>query len=184
MAKFSRISKLSQIEKEDLFINFCETLESLKNSREIALFLKDLLGEIELEILTKRLGIAKYLIEGRTYEEINSILKVSHGTISRVNFWLKMSGTGYRLVSKRARKKEKKYSQFGEDIKKIKRTYRQYFWPELLFEGIIKELGRKKKEKLLDALSGLRNKQKIMQEFDECLRETYKKRKNIPQSPD
>ena len=182
--KFAKIPKMNQKEKENLFVDFCEALSSLKNSQETAIFLKDLLGESELEMIAKRLEIAKHLIEGETYEEINSYLKVSSGTISRVNFWLKMSGTGYRLVSKRAKKKEKKYSQWGEDMKKIKRTYRQYFWPELLLEGVIKELGRKKKEKLLKTLSGLHDKQKIMREFDKCLRETYKKRKNIPQPSD
>lgn len=177
MAKFPKIPKLSKKEQEELFINFCQALAVLKNAQEVAIFLKDLLGEAELEMLAKRLEIAKHLIEGKTYEEINSELKVSHGTISRVNFWLKMSGTGYRLVSKRTKKEKKPYSQFSEDIKRLKRTYRQYFWPELLFEKITNELGRRKRKKLLDTISSLHDKRKILKEFDRYLTDLYKKQK-------
>ena len=176
MSKFGKVSKLSQKERNDLFLDFCQTLADLKKPKEVALFLKDLLGAQEMEMLAKRLQVAKLLVGGMTYEEITKIARVSHGTISRVNFWMQMSGSGYRMVAKRAKKKEKKYSQWDEDWKSFKRSHSRYYWPELLFENIMKEIGHRKKRKLLEILSVLDNKKKINKEFDKYLRETYQEK--------
>lgn len=180
MSKFNKVSKLSQKERNELFLNFCQTLADLKRPKEVALFLKDLLGVQEMEMLSKRLEIAKLLIEGLTYEEISEVIKVSSGTVARVNFWLQMSGSGYRMVAQEAKKKEKKYSQWDEDWKSYKRSHSRYFWPELLFENIMKEIGNRKKKKLLEILSTLDNKDKINKEFDKYLQETYGKKPKTP----
>lgn len=97
MAKFPRISKLSKKEQEELILEFCEAFVAIKNTREAASFVKDLLGRQEIEMLAKRLKIAKLLLEGKKYGEIGDELRVSFGTIARVNLWLKTSGEGYRI---------------------------------------------------------------------------------------
>lgn len=173
MAKFSKISKLSQSQKEELLIDFCEALTALKNSTEAAQFLKDLLGPQEIEMLAKRLAVAKRLIEGKTYGEIQTELKVSQGTIGRVNLWLQMSGAGYRLVAQRTKKKPEKYSQFAENMKAFKRRYARYYWPELLFEEVMKRAERRQREKLLSTLEGIEDKGKILKEFNQYLLEVY-----------
>jgi len=178
MAKFSKVSKLTQSEKNELFLNFCQTLADLKTPKKVALFLKDLLGSQELEMLAKRLEVAKLLVEGQTYEEIAKSAKVSHGTVARVNFWLQMSGSGYRMVAQRAKSKEKKYSQWDEDWKSYKRSHSRYFWPELLFENIMRQIGERNKKELIEILSSLDNKRKINTEMDRYLREVYKEKKN------
>jgi len=173
MAKYNRVPKLTKSEREDLFLNFCQALASLKTTREVALFIRDLLGLQEVEMMAKRLEVAKLLVEGDTYEEIAEELKVSHGTIARVNLWLQMSGAGYRMVLKRNKKKPIKYDQHEEDWKRFKKSHSRYFWPELLFEEVIKQLGRKKKEKLLKNLGELEDKKGILMAFDENLKEIY-----------
>lgn len=175
MAKFSRLPKLSQKEKEVLFVDFCQALATLKTPQEVAEFLKDLLGPAEVEMLAKRLEVAKYLLKGWTYTEIANLIKVSASTIARVNFWLQMSGKGYRLVAERT-KGTKSPSQFDLDLRAIKRAYARYFWPELLFEEVMKELGRRKKEKLLNTLSEIKEKGEILKTFNQCLQETYQRK--------
>ena len=108
MAKFSRIPKLSKKERQNLLIALCEALTSIKKKEEAAQFLADLLSPQELEMLAKRLEIAKLLIDGDTYATICGKLKVSHNTIARVNAWLTLSGSGFRLVIERTRIKRKK----------------------------------------------------------------------------
>ncbi len=179
MAKFSKISKLTKGKQEDLFISFCQALASLKNKQEVAVFLKDLLGIKELEMLAKRLEISNLLVKGWTYEEIAEYLKVSHSTVARVNFWLQQSGNGFRLVASRAKKKEKKYSQWGEDMKQIKRSYSRYFWPELLFDEIVKQMGERKHQKLVNTIKGMEDKKEITNEFNKTLQELYSKNKDV-----
>jgi uncharacterized protein YerC len=70
MAKFPRIPKLSKQEQEKLLIGFCKALVELRTPEEAAHFLKDLLSKQEAEMLAKRIEIARLLIEGLTYENI------------------------------------------------------------------------------------------------------------------
>lgn len=173
MAKFSRSELLSQKDKEGLFVDFCQALAVLNKPQEVAEFLKDLLGPAELTMLAKRLEVAKYLIKGRTYDEIIDLLKVSNSTIARVNLWLQLSGKGYRLVAERT-KKPKSPSQFSQDMQALKRAYSRYFWPELLFDEVVKMLGQRRKEKLLKTLNQLEDKKEIGRELNKCLTEAYR----------
>jgi TrpR-related protein YerC/YecD len=177
MAKYPRFNKLSIKEKETLLVDFCQALAALKTPQEVAEFLKDLLGPAELEMLAKRLQVAKYLIKGWTYSEIKELLKVSFSTIARVNFWLQVSGKGYRLVAERT-KEPKPPSQFSLDMKALKRAYFRYFWPELLFEEIMKELGRRRKEKILKTLHQAEDKKEILAELNQYLREVYSSKRS------
>src|SRR3989344_7060454 len=106
MAKFSRISKLSPAEQETLLVGFCKALVELKTAEEAAHFLKDLLSRQEAEMLAKRIEIARLLIKGFTYSEIQKFLRVSHGTDARVSQWLATSGEGYRLVVSRVKQEK------------------------------------------------------------------------------
>ena len=108
MAKFSRIPKLTKKERQNLLIALCEALTSIKKKKEAAQFLTDLLSPQELEMLAKRLEIAKLLISGDTYDAIRGKLKVSHNTIARVNASLTLSGSGFRLVIEQTKNKGRK----------------------------------------------------------------------------
>lgn len=183
MAKFSRIPKLSKKERQELLVALCEALATVRKRDEAAQFLTDLLSPQELEMLSKRLAIAKHLIDGKTYDYIRGMLKVSHNTIARVNAWLTLSGSGFRLVIKRTKNSFKKDSnkEFEEKYDpyswhNTKRRYSMYFWPEILIEEIIKKSNEKEKQKLYSILSSIEGKQDVLKEVDREYREFRKSR--------
>jgi len=179
MAKFSRFSKLSQAEQEALLISFCKALVELKTPEEAAHFLKDLLSKQEAEMLAKRIEIARLLIEGHKYEDIQKILKVSQGTISRVSLWLATSGQGYRLIAKRVKPDYINELDKAVSWKQIKRRYPSYFWPELILEEFVKNAKKKQKEKMRAVLSEFDKKSETFEKLQELLKEEYKPRKNF-----
>lgn len=179
MAKFPRVSKLTKKEQEKLLWEFCEAFVAIKKIEEVASFIKDLLGKQEIEMLAKRLKIAKLLLEGKNYDEIYNELKVSYGTIARVNFWLKTSGEGYRLIAKRTKKKEKSEVELmvGETLNRHIQARASYYWPYLLWKELMKSLGQRKRKRLQEILVESKDKEKIYQELDKLLKETYGKRR-------
>ncbi|MEK9181157.1 MAG: YerC/YecD family TrpR-related protein, partial [Patescibacteria group bacterium] len=111
MSKFSLHNKLDPSQKENLLIGFFEGLASIKNSEEAAKVFCDLLSPPELEMMAKRLAIARALLEGQNYQEIKKEYKVSTNTIARVNAWLQEAGDGFRLLAKRTSMKSKSYGK-------------------------------------------------------------------------
>ena len=182
MAKFPRVPKLSKAEQEELLTEFCQALATLKNSQEVAKFLLDLLGTQEMEMLAKRLKIAKLLLEGWKYPEIRRQLKTSAGTISRINLWLKMSGEGYRLIAERTVKKKDAYTDFVKDeLKRYMRRYASYYWPFLLWDEVMKKLSHRQKQKFQEILVRTENKSKLYKEFDLLLKDIYAKKPSLYQ---
>ena len=95
---------------------FWESLSALRNTKDVELFLFDLLTPTERIVLAKRLAIAVLLTKGYGYENIMNILKVSSPTVSRVKAWLNL-GDGYKLVIKKILRKET-WKEFLEGIEK------------------------------------------------------------------
>lgn len=163
MAKFSRVSKLAKKEQQELLVEFCEALASLKNAQEAAKFLTDLLSPQEVEMLAKRLKIAELLLKGWEYQLIREELKVGFSTIARVNIWLQMAGEGFKMVL--ARKKKKPQGPTEEDIYNqfswynFKRRYSQYFWPSLLLDELIKQSDKANREKIISTLEDMGSKE-------------------------
>lgn len=173
MAKFSRIPKLTKKERQGMLIALCEALTSIRKKEEAAQFLADLLSPQELEMLSKRLEIAKLLIDGDTYDVIRRKLKVSHNTIARINAWLTLSGGGFRMVIERTRNKGKKIYDHTFEEKydpqswyNIKRRYSMYFLPELIIEEIIKRSSEKERQKLDTILSSIEGKPEVFKNVD------------------
>ena len=179
MAKFARIPKLSKEEREKLILEFCQALAVIKNVEEAAQFVKDLLGAQEIEMIAKRLKIAKLLLDGKTYEEIREELKVASGTISRVHIWLQMSGEGYRLIAKRTERRKPTEAELmvKDSLRSYVRGHSTYYWPYFLWKEIMKSLGQRRRERLQNVLAGGEDKKKIYEAFDELLQETYEKKK-------
>ncbi len=63
-----------------------------------ALLLQDILTEVEVRNLAKRLRIAKLLLKGETHEEIVTELHCSYATITKVRIWLDNAGAGLKKV--------------------------------------------------------------------------------------
>lgn len=178
MAKFPRISKLSKKEQEELLLEFCEAFVAIKKVKESASFIKDLLGKQEIEMLVKRLKIAKLLLEGKRYGEISDELKVSFGTIARVNLWLKTSGEGYRLIAKRTKKRK------GSEVElMVKESLNSYiharsscYWPYFLWKEVMRNLNQRKRKRFQKILAQSEEKEEIYQEFDQLLQHIYGKK--------
>lgn len=183
MAKFSRIPKLSKKEQEALILEFCRAIAEMKTLEEAANFIKDLLSKQEAEMLAKRIAIARMLIDGKSYQQINSLLKASYGTIARISHWLATSGEGYRLIVKRV--KPEKFKDPTEELLKpfswnsMKHRYPSYFWPEILIEEIVKTASKKQKERFSNILNKFENKNEIFANLKPVLKEVYSPKKKI-----
>lgn len=158
--------------KEDLFLDLVSALVQTKNITEAALFLQDLLTRKEAQNLSKRLRIAKLLIEGKTYEEIEEKINVSHATIAKIAIWLEEKGDGFRKIIERLPKNQ---NENVEDINlsdwnKFKRRHSLYFWPELLLEKIIKSANLTEKNQIKSVLNKLDEKSQLHRRIEKLLR--------------
>jgi len=171
MSKFFYKSKLSKEEQDELLIDLCDAISSVKDSKEAANFLKDLLSPQEIEMLAKRLKIADLLLNGWGYNAICDNLKVGEGTVARVSEWLKLTGDGYRLITKRLkdkRKERKIENSLRSDFEDFKRKRPIMFWPELLIKNLIKncDITAKEKNKILKSLEEMKSKPELYKKIE------------------
>jgi len=173
---------LTKREKHELILDLIQGFVLCKTVNDAVIFLEDLITKKELETLSKRLRIAKLLIEGFNYREIQDTLHVSHGTIAKVSSWLSDRGEGFRkivkMLPKRAQGKDPLEFSAWEDLKK---KYPSYFLPELIVESINTVRKKKKEMKAENLLSTLDNslnrKRKASDEIAQSYRNRYKKSK-------
>lgn len=76
-----------------------------KDKEECSRFFKDICTITELKSIAQRLEVAKLLMEGYTYHQIEEITGASTATISRVKRYLYYGDGGYRIVLERLQKK-------------------------------------------------------------------------------
>lgn len=162
--------RLSKEKQTDLFIKFAQTLASLRSAEEVAHFLKDLLSEGEVQMLAKRLRIAELLIDGLTYEQIISDIKVAPTTIARVQTWLELYGEGYRTAINRTNKHKSNDNDHTKPFTQLKRKYPMYFWPQLLLEEIVRSASTREKQRLLRVVEQMKEKSKLSKELLQLLR--------------
>jgi TrpR-related protein YerC/YecD len=165
---------ISNEEREELLKEFCEALSVLKNFQEVMNFLTDLLTREELVMLARRIKIAKLLIEGKDYREIESLLKVGTPTIARVNRWLSEGGEGFRLIAERTRREKPKPPSSVDyamrDWRKFRKRYPLVFWPQLLIEDIIKAMNKRQREKVRHAIERLDRKSQLYKQINRILK--------------
>ena len=177
MAKFSPKSKLPTDEREELLINFFESLASVRSSKEAAQVFSDLLSRQELDMVAKRLAIAKDLLEEKSYQEIMKDLKVGSGTVARVNTWLNVAGEGDRLVAKRGGRRQGAFGRDSvwaseENMPGFKRKYPTYFWPEHLLEQIVRSSNRKQKDQLRAVIRQSKHKTRLLKQLSKLIKPT------------
>ncbi len=166
-----RVEKMSRKEQGEMVIDLVHAFTKLHSINDVALFVQDLLTKNELKILSKRLRIAKLLLTGMTYKEIEQSLHVSHGTVAKIAVWLAERGDGFRKIIQQLldNKDINQWKEFSE-WDRIKRRYSLYFWPELLLEEIIRNANRKQKERMTNLLNTLDNKSKLHRHIEKILR--------------
>lgn len=97
-------SKIKNQQTDDLF----EAILSLENEEECYRFFEDICTVKEVQAISQRLQVVKYLIQNKTYHEIESETGASTATISRINRALNYGADGYKLVLNRLGYLEKK----------------------------------------------------------------------------
>ncbi len=173
LEKTKRLQKITKEEQEDLIFDLIYALTKSQRLDEAALFLQDLLTKKEAEILSKRLRIAKLLIDGMTYNQITEQLYVSHGTVAKIAVWLAEKGDGFRKIIEKLPKKDLKADRINIayfDWGKFKRRHALYFWPELLLEEVIKSANKRNKEKIKNVLKNLDEKSVLHKRIEKYLR--------------
>ncbi|MBI2587940.1 hypothetical protein HYW30_01400 [Candidatus Azambacteria bacterium] len=159
---------------------FCYALSTLKTAEEISAFLTDLLSSQEVEMLARRVRIARALLEGDRFSDISWKWKVSSGTISRIHQWLKSSGEGYRIIWERMKSYEPPELTERRELppepfsaRWMRRRYPMYYWPQALLEEIIRSAKKRKREQLLQVVEKLDVKSAIYKQLAPLLKEAY-----------
>ena len=103
--------KAKDLTKEEIIVTL-DTLytaaSALHGRAAVKLFLRDLLTPSERLMLGRRVIIARLLIAGESYENIQKRLKVGKTTISRVHRWLKDQFPGFEQAIKEMESEFKK----------------------------------------------------------------------------
>lgn len=165
-----KYSKISNSEKVNLLQEFCEAISVLNNSQERMDFITDLLTKQEVVMIARRIKIAKMLIQGRSYQEIQNSMKVGFATISKINQWLAESGQGFRVIAQRTKKDNSRKMNYGrEEFNKTKKRYPVAFWPQLLMEDIVKVMNKKQKDRVKNSLKNLDRKSDVYKRIEKAL---------------
>jgi TrpR-related protein YerC/YecD len=73
-------------------------IAELKSKDEVFKFLFELFTPSEVLMISRRIQIAKMLLDGITYLEIGKKMKVSHQTIIKVEHWLRSDEERTKLI--------------------------------------------------------------------------------------
>lgn len=180
MAKFSKIPKLNKKQRQELILALCDAIVKMKKPEEAAKLISDLLSPQELEMIAKRLEIAKLLIEGHNYQYIRGVLKTGASTIARVNTWLNLSGEGFKLAyTRRQKTKPVDYDELLDPHSwyNFKRRYSMYFGIELFLEEFIKQSNKREKEKIFTILQSMEDKPAILKRVTDEVNQQFAKYK-------
>lgn len=168
--KVRRLDKLSKKDQEELVFDLVNALVQARTVGDAALFLQDLLTKGEMKILARRLRIAKLLLSGMTYRQIETALHVSHATVAKIAVWLEDQGDGFRkIVEKLPRQKAPDSWTERSEWDSLKRQYSLYFWPELLLGEIVKSANKRQKERIRNVLEKLEQKSDLHKKIEQML---------------
>lgn len=168
--------KLSKSERESIVLELIEAFVHCKTIEEAAMLTQDLLTESELSFISRRLRIAKLLLQNKAYKEIQDSLHVSQTTIAKIAFWLNHRGDGFRNIIKKLPNKPVRTNDplMQSPWASLKRQYPAYFLPEIIIEQIVKMANKKQKERLskvvLEVDSSMKAKSQLHRELERLLR--------------
>src|SRR3989344_986529 len=170
MAKYTHINRLSKQTQQELFLLLVEALAGEKKT-DAAKLLRDLLSEQEASMNARRLKIALLLEKGLSYFQIRKIIPVSHGTIAKIQLWLKTYGDGFRLAIPKIDKMAEDKNESVGGWRQIKKRYPMYFWPELILKEVVKSANQRERQRLLAVIAELRDKTPLTKELNSLLKQ-------------
>lgn len=112
--------ELSESEKKKYLGEFYSVVASLETMDDVKIFFKDLLTLSEVTMISRRIQVAKMLLDGQTHDDIKKALRVGFTTISNVERWLNNGFGGYKKILEEYRKKMDTVSN-----RKVKRKFRE-----------------------------------------------------------
>jgi TrpR-related protein YerC/YecD len=101
-----KYNELTDFEKKKYLGEFYDIVSLLRSRDEAKTFFKDLLTLSEVVMISRRIQIAKMLLAGDTYEDIQENLKTATATITQVERWLNNGFGGYKKIIERHKKKQ------------------------------------------------------------------------------
>ncbi len=181
--KVKRIDKLSKPMQEELLFDLICAFSLVKSVEDSALFIQDLLTEAEVRMLSKRLRIAKLLLNGEKYEDIMGEARTARATIAKVAAWLSERGEGFKRVIGKLPEPEKVKEWWEKaDWEKLMERYPRYFWPLLLDEGSKKDRIQRRKKLIEKTVGSLDEKERTRRRIQKIADERYKDRSRAKKS--
>ena len=93
--------------KNESLDRFFEAVLQLDSIDDCYRFFDDVCTVKEIREIAQRLDVAKYLSEGKNYQEISAMTGASTATISRVNKCLNYGSGGYRSMLAKLKESDK-----------------------------------------------------------------------------
>ena len=98
-SKYKQEEKYKPRNKKEEFL--MKVLAHIKNEKDMATLIRDLMTLAEIEEFANRLEMAKLLVKGESYQSIADKIRVSTTTVTRVAHWLYSGCGGYQKVLKK-----------------------------------------------------------------------------------
>jgi uncharacterized protein YerC len=127
--------ELKEEERIEVLDALYTAASSVKGRNAVKLFLRDLLTESERIMLGRRIVIARRLLAGASYSDIEAEMKVGRDTIWRVQRWLSDQMPGYetaiaemeREFARRREKRDAKELYARSALYRLKKKYPMHF---------------------------------------------------------
>lgn len=84
-----KIYSVNRKEKQRIEDELFEIISKLKTKQEVFDFMIELFTESETLMIGRRIQVAKMILQGFSYDEIKSKMKVGFQTISKIEHWLR-----------------------------------------------------------------------------------------------
>lgn len=141
-----KYNSLSEDEKIKYLGEFYSMVAVLRGREDVKNFFKDLLTLSEIVMISRRIQIAKMLLEGNTLDEIRKKLKVGFTTINQVEKWLNNGFGGYKKAIQKYKNKYKELDEFDKygEVPFSKEWVRKKYPLHFLLANILS--GKNKKE--------------------------------------
>jgi TrpR-related protein YerC/YecD len=114
--------------RQGMLNDFYQMISEIKDKKDAKNFFKDLLTPGETIMIVYRIEIAKMLLQGFSYEDIQKKLKVGTSTVNNVNKWLYSGFGGYMKEIKKAKNQKDRYTSLPKnEWEAMKKKYPAHF---------------------------------------------------------
>jgi len=163
--KSQRLEKLSKTEQENLVFDLINAFALVKNPLSASLLIQDLLTASEIKNLSKRLRIAKLLLDSRTHDDIVTELHCSFGTVAKVSVWLDDAGEGLRSVIQQLPQRKEKA--------RLTKGYYGYGLPQVALTALLNSLEKKERKQLEQLITKVKDKETLRNKIQELVDEEF-----------